>query len=78
MKSVVYNTDYGTKEIKKSGLADGKIYNIMDAVAQLQMIIEKPERVQAILVFYAKPKYSKYGDIHMYSDGRPMEYIPVK
>ena len=78
MKSVVYDDNYGTKEIKKSGLANGKIYNIMDAVAQLQMIIEKPKRVQAILGFYAKPKYSKYGDIHMYSDGRPMEYIPVK
>ena len=77
IKNTVYDTDYGTKNIKHTGLSKGKIFNVSDAVIELQKMIEDPKNIELCDILYANPLYSKYGDIHIYSDGKPMIYKPV-
>jgi hypothetical protein len=64
----------GTEENSNSGLPS-KINNIFDAAMDLQKLIEEPMSKAHNDTFYAK--YEKLGDLHIYTDEKPMAYIPV-
>jgi hypothetical protein len=52
-----------------------KINNIFDAAMDLQKLIEEPISKAHNDTFYAK--YEKLGDLHIYTDEKPMTYIPA-
>ena len=64
----------GTKENVSSGLPS-KINNIFDANKELQRLIAEPLSQARNDAFYAK--YTKLGDLHVYTDQKPMNYIPA-
>jgi hypothetical protein len=64
----------GTEENSNSGLPS-KINNIFDAAMDLQKLIEEPMSKAHNDTFYAK--YEKLGDLHIYTDEKPMAYIPA-
>jgi hypothetical protein len=73
-KKVVYSkTAVGAAEKIASGLNKNKINNVMDACVSLQQLIvgesESNENIYA--------SKSKLGDMHVYSDGRPLQYVSL-
>jgi hypothetical protein len=69
--SVRYLQNYGTPEI--TGQHDDWICNVNDASQRIERLIEKD-------FFKQNNDYdpiNKLGEMHIYSDGRPMEYIAV-
>ena len=64
----------GTQENVASGLPS-KINNISDAAIELQRIAEDPLAKAHNDTFYAR--YAKLGDLHIYTNGKPMNYIPA-
>ncbi len=76
LQKIIFNEFYGTQELVASGLP-GHIHNVMDAYIQLQELTISSEIVSASEGLYADPTFSKLGDLHIYSDGRSMEYTPV-
>jgi hypothetical protein len=64
----------GTQEYGSSGLPS-KINNIFDADKELQRLIAEPLSQARNDAFYAK--YTKLGDLHVYPDQKPMNYIPA-
>jgi hypothetical protein len=75
LSCVNYQTTYGTKERTERGIPINKLNNVKDVEEQLRIMVQEPGRTAEHDAFYADPQYSKYGDIHIYVDGRPMEYI---
>lgn len=75
LSCVNYQTTYGTKERTERGIPINKLNNVKDVEEQLRIMVQEPSRTAEHDAFYADPQYSKYGDIHIYADGRPMEYI---
>jgi hypothetical protein len=71
---VRYEERYGTGERTESGFPQKKINNVTDVANQLKYMIGNANRITECNALYADPKYSKYGDIHVYEDGRPAEY----
>lgn len=65
---------HGTKENTTSGLPE-KINNITDAYMELERLIMDP-RTQSIND-NAYETLTKIGDLHIYDNGRPMNYIPA-
>jgi len=74
MAKVVYNKKFGTKELEHTGLPD-KIHNVFDAFSALSDIMNEQEPALSDAV-YADDKYSSLGELHVYSDGTPMKFIP--
>jgi hypothetical protein len=68
---------YGTKENKKSGLPD-KINNVIDAYTDLNNIIRNAKYQTQNDSYYDNTKFTKLGDIHIYTDGKMIDFIPVK
>ena len=71
---VRYEERYGTRELIASGFPQKKINNVNDIAIQLRFMVEDASRIAECDALYADPKYSKYGDIHVYADGRAAEY----
>jgi len=76
LDKVVYDI-YGTQELNKSGLPL-KINNVNDACNIFQSMIERPEIIANHAQFYALPHFNKIGDLHIYCDGRPMQFKKTK
>jgi hypothetical protein len=71
-QKVNYTTSYGTPENTKSGLPK-KIYNVTDAYISLEkMITQSEKQTQNTSVYSTK---TKLGDMHVYSDGKPMRFV---
>ena len=66
---------YGTKEILTSGLPS-KINNVTDAEEALRQLILNNVFIKQINNIKYKPEH-KIGDIHVYTDGTLMKYVPV-
>jgi hypothetical protein len=71
-----YETQYGTKEIKEYN--PDVINNIHDVLDALDQIINMEKWIKQNDFLYLKLGYSKLGDLHIYEDGRPMNFIPNK
>jgi len=67
---------YGTKEILTSGLPSSKINNVTDAEAALRQIILYQGSAKKLNDLNYKPEH-KIGDIHVYTDGTLMKFVPV-
>jgi uncharacterized HAD superfamily protein len=71
INSVVYLYDDETPELV--GENEKKIFNVNDARRHLEKVMKK--------MFFKKnndyDSVNKLGEMHIYSDGRPMEYISV-
>ena len=76
LQKTIFDEPYGTQEAVGSGLPY-YLYNVMDAYMQLQELMISPAIVSASEALYAEAKWNKLGDLHIYSDGRSMEYTPV-
>ena len=74
LKKVVFSGVYGTKELKTSGLPS-KINNVDDAAIVLSNIVSSNFFISENTRRYNI--YTKLGDLHVYNDGRPMNYIPA-
>jgi hypothetical protein len=72
-KQVIYMTDYGTKEETSSGISNKRIKNVNDLERKLQELIVNPMNIDRNDAVYASK--SKLGDMHVYCDGRPLEYM---
>jgi hypothetical protein len=64
---------FGTIEIEKSGRAGYRIYNVRDAHEALREIISNPDSHASNDRYFLNKR--KLGDLHIYTDGRPMEFI---
>jgi len=75
LDDVVYRTDYGTPEIIVGKNAN-KIYNVNDAYLRLEEIIKSQDfKDKNDQVFSGK---NKLGDLHVYTSGEDMTYIPYE
>ena len=69
---VQYKKQYGTEQILKSGLPN-KINNVQDAADIFKHELLEPEEIEYNEeVYQGQPKL---GDLHIYDDGRPMQFI---
>jgi hypothetical protein len=73
-KRVKYEMKYGTPEIKR-GRNHAQIWNVEDAKHALLELIMRVPNIQDNAVAYSGK--TKLGDMHVYSDGRPLQYISV-
>jgi hypothetical protein len=73
-RSIVYVQDYGTPARDSNN--SGSIYNVVDAYNKLNLLVNNSENKIANNIRY--PEKKKIGDLHIYADGRPMEFEPVK
>ena len=81
LRRLTYNHAYGTKEnIKNSNIdANGlpeEICNVVDAYTYIQNLLMKSTQQSATDNYYLH--YDKIGDLHIYTDGRPMNYVPTQ
>lgn len=70
--TVKYNIPYGTQEDTKSGLPM-QIRNVRDACMALQTHIESPMSIAENDTHYVGK--TRLGDMHVYSDGRPLRFV---
>ena len=82
LKKVVYgfslgkeDKEYGTKENLK--MPTDKIYNVNGAYEALKQVVENPDVVTENQQNYSNMA-DKLGDLHVYHDGKPMKYEPMK
>jgi hypothetical protein len=68
---VRYITDHGTPELTSEN--DNRILNVNEAKRHLENLMEN-DFFKKINVYIPS---NKLGVMHIYSDGRPMEYISV-
>jgi hypothetical protein len=74
LDKVVFDEIYGTKEIIASGLPN-KIHNVKDAFKELRSYMNTPITIQYNTLYYDyNPKWSRLGDLHIYSDGSNMRF----
>jgi hypothetical protein len=77
---VRYTGEYGTEEYKKGVLSyfssSTSINTVSDAEARIRKIITSSDEKEINDLHHAR--FKKIGDLHVYTDGRPMEYIEVK
>jgi 6-phosphogluconolactonase (cycloisomerase 2 family) len=71
-KKVKYEMKYGTPEIKH-GTNKVHIWNVEDAKNALLELVSAVSSIQDNAITYHGKK--KLGDMHVYSDGRPLQYI---
>jgi len=72
--NVKYDTMYGTKEMETDSTKD-VIHNVEDAFEKLNIIVNSESNRQINASAY--PYFKKIGDLHIYTDGRPVEFIPL-
>ena len=68
---LVYKTNYGTNEIRASGLP-GAIHNVTDAYKSLESLIRLSTYKKANDVYFSG--YQKLGDFHIYENRQPMHF----
>ena len=71
-----FDKHFGTPEEPASGLP-ARIANVLDADMVLDAIINSNDYKIYSDIIYSDPKWSKLGDLHIYSDGRPMNFVPA-
>jgi hypothetical protein len=71
-----YETKYGTKEI--TDYNPNVINNVHDVLDALDQIINMEKWIKQNDFLYSKLGFEKIGDLHIYEDGRPMNFIPNK
>ena len=71
-----YETQFGTKENTYNN--SDSINNVHDVLDALDQIINMEKWKKQNDHLYAKLGFSKIGDLHIYEDGRPMNFIPEK
>lgn len=74
LTNIVYNNNFGTKERNDDGFPNST-HNISDAFKFLTAICSSEEFTKRN-EFYEDPS-KKLGDLHIYNDGRDMEFIPI-
>jgi negative regulator of replication initiation len=72
-KTLKFNAEYGTKEETDSGISKNRIQNVNDLERKLQELIVNPMNIDHNNAVYASK--TKLGDMHVYCDGRPLEYM---
>jgi hypothetical protein len=65
---------YGTQEVIASDLPR-KINNVTDAYSEIERLVTNAWFQSSNDMFYAP--LTKLGDLHIYDDGSPMQYVPV-
>ena len=74
VKKVVYTDYYGTGEIEDHGYPNA-IYNVQDAADFITVYMKRKKFIDQNEMDYAGKE--KLGDLHVYTDGREMEFIPA-
>jgi hypothetical protein len=74
LRKVVYTDYYGTGEIKDTGYPNA-IYNVQDAADFITAYMKRKKCIDQNEMVYAGKE--KLGDLHVYMDGRAMEFVPV-
>jgi hypothetical protein len=74
LRKVIYTDYYGTGEIVDRGYPNA-IYNVQDAADCIADYMKSPKFMQKNALAYAGKE--KLGDLHVYTDGRPMLFEPV-
>jgi hypothetical protein len=74
IQNLIYDNTYSTPEIKENGFPE-KINNVNDAYEVLKKIVSKTEHINSNNDHYSTMQ--KLGDLHIYDDGRKMEYFPL-
>jgi hypothetical protein len=74
LNKIKYSTNYGTKQSLNTGLP-ARIVNVSDAEVVIRTLLKTPHFKNVNDVY--SNAYTKSGDLHVYVDGRNMEYIPV-
>jgi len=72
--NVKYDTEYGTKEMETDSTKD-VVHNVEDAFEKLNILVNSELNRQMNASAY--PYFKKIGDLHIYTDGRPVEFIPL-
>ena len=76
LKDLNYETQFGTKEI--TDYTPDVINNVHDVLDALDQIINMDKWIKQNDFLYSKLSFEKLGDLHIYEDGRPMNFIPNK
>jgi len=76
LKDLKYETQFGTKENTDNN--SDSINNVHDVLDALDQIVNMEKWKKQNDHLYAKLGFSKIGDLHIYEDGRPMNFIPEK
>ena len=76
LKDLNYETQFGTKEI--TDYKPDVINNVHDVLDALDQIINMDKWIKQNDFLYSKLSFEKIGDLHIYEDGRPMNFIPNK
>ncbi len=74
LRKVVYTGYYGTGEIDDSGYPNA-IYNVQDAADFIAAYMKRKKFIDQNEEVYAEKE--KLGDLHVYTDGRVMEFFPT-
>jgi hypothetical protein len=74
LRKVVYTGYYGTGEIDDSGYPNA-IYNVQDAADFIAAYMKRKKFIDQNEEVYAEKE--KLGDLHVYTDGRTMEFFPT-
>jgi len=69
---VHFEESHGTPEQLNSGLETGSINNVLDAKKVLTELLEAQNNANTTDIY---AHYKKLGDLHIYNDGRPMQFI---
>jgi hypothetical protein len=72
LRKVVYTDYYGTSEIEDTGYPNA-IYNVQDAADFIAVYMKRKKFIDQNEMVYAGKE--KLGDLHVYTDGRPMEFV---
>ena len=75
LKKILYNSKYETEEIIESGLPNS-INNVLDAFIELKSIIKDHIIVSENNKYYEN--LNKLGDLHIYENGKYMNYYTAK
>ena len=74
INAVKYDGDYGTEEVVKH--RPNEIVNIVEALNTFTQMVNDSSIKAYNDMFYSTPLWSKLGDLHVYSDGQPMNFVP--
>ena len=75
-RKIVYEHHFGTPERTDNGYP-GAIHNVNDMRKLLEDILESPAFVDHNVRYSSVAGFTKIGDMHIYEDRRPMEYVKL-
>ena len=75
-RKIVYAHHFGTPERTDNGYP-GAIHNVNDMRKLLEDILESPAFVDHNVRYSSTAGFTKIGDIHIYEDRRPMQYVKL-